>query len=413
MKKIILAVICFIFVISLASAYFPRQNIDSQLKQGKSISTAASEYPAVQINDWFNIGSTLADLVLTDHTSTCSDNCYSIMDISTTTDSALIDDVKFYTIQDDGSEIEQPIRSYQFYIQNGTDNIEVPDYEWQCSNDGASVNGTAVQTCSDVQTGTHTEDTPVWIPYSVGQALPAGDYNIKLEGQKRPDRTVDWVITSQGQDINDLAIWAAGNNTISKSASIVYADHGDWSFLGNANDSNFSSLSTAGSISQTSNLFLNWTIPNLMYNSALLTCKYGSNNGGLGTGFTIYNYTNPLNSYSESTAGAIVTETFNLTSQNGLLGTGGIAISFNHAGVATYTSSVYECQLNATLNESTLNINYPSDNYYSNNSNVNFNATVSSIPVNIYNISFYDNSTGIFKLNQTKQFGCWLGYGCL
>ena len=213
-RKIILLVFAFILVLSISSvsAMFSQLKQDSSLKSGLQISTAANEYPAVQIKDWFGLGAAKADLVLTDHTPSCTD-CNSKWDITTYQDSALVDSLDFYTINADGSREKQDIRSHQLYIQNGTTDTEVPDYEWQCNQDGYYQNGTAIENCANVQIGTHSDTQDNWIPYTIGQIEPAGDYKLSLDGQKVPDRTVDWQISSQGQLISDWSTWGSGNVT--------------------------------------------------------------------------------------------------------------------------------------------------------------------------------------------------------
>jgi len=47
----------------------------------------------------------------------------------------------------------------------------------------------------------------LWEEYTLGTEVETGTYEIKLEGEKKPSRTVDWQITSQGKLIDEWAVW--------------------------------------------------------------------------------------------------------------------------------------------------------------------------------------------------------------
>lgn len=137
---------------------------------------------------WFIPTGKVEEIELKENTDICGIDCFAIKEITIYTDTKLIDSVKFYTINEDGSRTEQPIRSYQFYLKNGTDG---------------------------------------WIPYDY-EVMPAGTYTVKLEGQKRPTRTVDWIITSQGQEIGEWAVW---NGNYEAYINFVYGNRKDYDNL--------------------------------------------------------------------------------------------------------------------------------------------------------------------------------------
>lgn len=132
-----------------------------------------AEYPPIQITDSLRENSLLLQGVIINHTKSCGIDCSSIMQLYLANSGSLIDNVKFYTIINDenGTEIdrkEEPIRNYQFYIKDEKDE---------------------------------------WTPYKLGLEVPAGNYEVKLEGQKDTIKTIDWQIESQGQWVDSWAVW--------------------------------------------------------------------------------------------------------------------------------------------------------------------------------------------------------------
>ncbi len=132
-------------------------------------------------------------------------DCSSTIDVSLTNDGSLIDDVNFLTLQRDGNWIEQDIKSYQFYIKTGEEEYPVDDYEYSCINDDKKV-----PSCSKIKTGSHKEVREIWEEYNLGDEVVAGDYKVKLEGEKEASRTVDWQIKTQGKWIEEWAVWGVG-----------------------------------------------------------------------------------------------------------------------------------------------------------------------------------------------------------
>ena len=171
------------------------------------------KYKPIEIKNSFGLGKILFSGAIDEHTESCGDNCFSTIDIELGEDGSLIDDIKFYTIKDDGSKIEQDIRSYQFYIKTGENNKEVNDYENNCIYGKALSNGTIPRICSKNIIGSHTETEDIWEEYKLGDSLTSGDYKLKLEGEKKPSRTVDWIIETQGKTIDEWAAWI-GNTKI-------------------------------------------------------------------------------------------------------------------------------------------------------------------------------------------------------
>ena len=196
-------------------------------KSGLIIDETTSKYGKIEIRNsvfgipWFKLDK-VAELELKKNTDTCGISCSMETEIIMLDAGELIDDIKFLTLQEDDSWKQQGIRSYQFYIKTDGGRIKVTDYETICDVTGKkkiktknNITGKVDETfedelyCYEKETGSHWEDIPNWIPYEMGERVSAGTYTVKLEGKKKPSRTVDWQITSQGKLINEWAVWGA------------------------------------------------------------------------------------------------------------------------------------------------------------------------------------------------------------
>jgi len=137
------------------------------------------EYNPIEIKGTFGLGETKFKGAITQHTSTCGQDCSSTIEIYLPENGVLVDDITFKTLQSDGSWNEQDVRNYQFsYIKDGKTNL-----------------------------------------YSIGQEVQAGEYILTLNANKRPSRTVDWIIETQGKTINEWAIW--GNISEGDGAEVI------------------------------------------------------------------------------------------------------------------------------------------------------------------------------------------------
>ncbi len=145
--------------------------------------------------------SKVADIELKENSDVCSINCFAEKEIILYNDGILIDDIIFKTLQEDDSWIEQDIRNYHFSYQG-----EIQDYKTVCTKDKElSLNGTQTETCIRVEDGTHIGT----INYQMGDVVKAGTYNLRLDGQKKPSRTVDWIVKSNGVWTDEWATWGS------------------------------------------------------------------------------------------------------------------------------------------------------------------------------------------------------------
>jgi len=211
-KNLIISVLLIgMFLLSFANAAqfdnVKEKNWNKELKQDfktdkldLKYNTLWDKYEPITVENTFGLGKTLFEGAITEHTEVCEyDYCYSIMEIYTSGDDAVIDDIIFKTEQEDGSWVEQDVRSYKLQYWG-----DIDDYEYQCVDSGeTSKNGTKIQSCSNVKTGSHEG----YKTLGLGEVLPAGNYKIKLEAWKKPSRTVDWIIETNGKFLNEWAVW--------------------------------------------------------------------------------------------------------------------------------------------------------------------------------------------------------------
>lgn len=208
---------------TVSSFEFDNWKKDISFEKGSQITIGDKEiqynelwekYSPIEIKNAFGFGETLWSGAIDTHTESCGSDCSSTMDINLANDGALVDDIEFYTIKKDGSRVLQDIRSYQFYIKIGEIDKIVQDYERQCVGIGeVSKNGSQKQSCSNVNIGSHMETEYIWEEYTEGKNVLAGDYKLKIDGEKKPSRTVDWVIKTNGEWINEWAEWGGGDLT--------------------------------------------------------------------------------------------------------------------------------------------------------------------------------------------------------
>jgi len=177
------------------------------------------KYEPITVKNAFGLGKTLFEGAITEHTATCNyDSCYSIMDVYSSGDNALVDNVYFETIKKDGSRVKQNVRSYQFYISTEGEQFLVDDYETVCIDlkqvCNQTVNGTQCstpQSCTKKKVGSHYEEKPIWSKYTIGDKMPSGEYKLKLEAKIKIGRTVDWIIETNGEKLTSWAEWSAGS----------------------------------------------------------------------------------------------------------------------------------------------------------------------------------------------------------
>jgi len=265
-QKIMMLGIVTLMLISMISMVSAAQF--DNVKNIKETWGHSEKYKDIVIENTFGFGKDLWKGSLKEHDDTCGQDCESQIDIELTEAGTLIDDIKFETIiyEDVYGEVcrdvpnyvtecnevetqnnntngtktynevcsqvlkdytnvcnqevvgevevgrkEEDVRSYTLWLEQEVTQIQVPEYITECEEEeiyDATNDTTYTQTtCEQVLDGYSTEDTPQWIKYNLGEVLPKGDYTIKLEASKKSSRSVDWIIQSQGEWLNEWATW--------------------------------------------------------------------------------------------------------------------------------------------------------------------------------------------------------------
>lgn len=213
MNKKFVLIFMFFICINLVSSF--------QFDNLKSFDKNVGEYGKIEIRnsvlgfEWWQLDK-IAELELKNNTDTCGSKCSAEKEIIMYQDGILIDDVKYETILKDGTRIEQPIRSSNFYIKTNEEEIILDDYEWQCKereiyNEANKTTSIEKYDCQNVKVGTHVENKPLWEKYNLGDEVKAGTYYVKHEGEKKPSRTADWKIKCQGKWIDEWMIWGGSS----------------------------------------------------------------------------------------------------------------------------------------------------------------------------------------------------------
>lgn len=359
----------------------------------------------------------LEDILLLSNTKNCSDNCEAIKNITLYQDEVLIDSIKFETIKLDGNRELQPIRNYRFLIFNGTTSEIINDYRLVCINMGFYANTSVRQNCNLVKVGTHLEVNPIWVDYIAGTRLPAGDYLVKLIGEKKPERSVDWIITSQGIEIRDWAVWGSAvapaevfnlslrTGTSGASGNAMGVRIGAKKNLTLVNVS-IASISQGDSSDDPSTRVL-------IYNSTL-TIFCSANVTGFWATFPTgsCNFTSGATYYVAGDCGgsscahakadpdsADGSAAYSKTNIN-VSGSFQAGSWFEGTG---FTRVIHRISTTTISSTSSIVLNSPSDTAKTNSNSVLFNATaIMGSTATIVNMSLFINSTGTFALNQTN-----------
>ena len=217
--------------------------------------------------------SKVVELELERNTESCGANCEAEQTITLYETGSLVDNVRFYNVGGEKETLTN-INGYDFYVQDGIEQVEVDDYKIQCEDVYVPENKTTQKVCQNVKVGTHKEEVPKWIKINLGQEFEAGTYQVKLTGQKNPRETIDWQIKSNGIWTEEWAIWGAESGLVSyykldESSGTVAKDElnilnmsmtgsGDW--VEGKIENSFYSSEAGEYLNATRNLTQTWTI---------------------------------------------------------------------------------------------------------------------------------------------------------
>jgi hypothetical protein len=400
----IFGIMIFVMVILLLpmviAADFDNSKSTKAIKKGESYSLDKKiikynplweKYKPIEINNWFGVGEKLFAGAIVNHTESCGIDCFSIMDVYLTNKGVLIDDIRFYTV-DGEKRTEQAIRGYQIYIKDKKDE---------------------------------------WIFYKIGTEVDAGTYEVKLEGQKRPDRTVDWQIKTSGVWTTDWAVWGATYLVIYDDFSTGVGFSTRWTNITQRTggitinteqvvggkyerDINLQPADAANintSISSNNlpdykyiqNITIQFSDKNY-FNSYDKVYLFGQLiHSGIGSAlpdtyyynFTLVKNLSQFDYYKNGTYIITFTPTNNIFQINSSGASSGATVAW---GYDIYDVSYYR------TNE-TIELNSPANNFLSPTNSVNFNCSASVFGgATITNMSLWTNSTGSWAINQTKTY---------
>lgn len=374
-KKLGVLLLLGLFCVSFVSAsnfdnfkYEKDITFDGKDIQGNQL---LEKYKPIEIKNSFGLGKTLFEGYLSKHDNVCGQECSSTMEIKLAEDGTLINDIIFKTLQKDESWIEQSVRSYQFSYWG-----DVDDYETQCVNlkevCTEHKNGTQCYTpqeCNQVKVGSHEG----WVDYQIGEEVSGGVYTLKLDAKKKPSRTVDWVIETNGEWLESWATWFSENNY-----TLAYSNSTEVS-TGSTSDvliKSFESITTYVS-NVTSELRKSGGAGG---DASIMTIQYLYTNGSQINVSVSNNEVTYLNKSAVNPLNQTLVETINIY----LKGTGITAYERN--------TKVY-----ATL-DSIITLNSPEDESISQTNEVTFNATASVTGgATLVNMSLFTNESGSWE----------------
>ena len=190
----------------------------------------------------------IKDITLTDNTEKCVD-CLSEGSIILYKEGKLVDDLIWKRSFDGGETFIDwnGFTNWKFYVENKNRYEEVDNFETVCvKTKELSLNGTAIQECSQVKNGTRTIDHGEWELIDFDKEYPADTYNWKIEGGKKGSTYFDWIIETEGQLLTNWAVW--GNISLGDDAEIILNSPADasTSYTNNVLFNSSSNISSGG-----------------------------------------------------------------------------------------------------------------------------------------------------------------------
>ncbi len=351
--------------------------------------------------------------------------CEAIQTITLHEKGSLVDELITKTLQEDGSWIEQPIRSYELYAN---DNL-----------------------------------------YELGTELDAGIYEVRLKGEKKPTRTIEWIYKTQGELLESWATWSSSSPTaqdlvaywsFDENAGLTAQDNvtgnfdqtliapmttNNWTtgILGNAiiyNGTGGYSTFENGSLANAVNWSLNfWMKPDVVGSASTMTFSEGIEMDALNKHtagdfqldindvFDVYvsEYTTDWNmitiTYDQSNTNLTIYRNGNATDSKTVADgqfnrTTGNRFGINYDGLMdetglwkrTLSQSDIDTLYNSgsalayPLSDGIVTLNSPGDNSGSILQEVKFNGSATLTGGStLVNVSFFHNASGTFELNQS------------
>ena len=374
-KKFLIGFVLVFFLMSFASAGIldgknkHTSKIDFKLdKKTIQYNKLWEKYNPIEIKPLF--GKTKWKGAIVEHTEVCEDNCFSTMEIYLVEEGSLIDGVTFYTINGE-DKYEQPIRSYEFEYYNGTD----------------------------------------WVGYNEGEVLPKGEYTLKLLGEKKPSRTVDWIIETQGKIIDEWAVWESvwlingelNYNTLTSSVWNNTGDNGLNPFDYNNNTYSQTYFGEGGASSARTDylgkIFSAINVSNIKIKASLASTMTGTES------MTLQSYDGA--SWNDEAILLSSVGTYdNIYTLNKEIQ--GLRIEFKtptpSAPAGSWDAKLYTLEYR-TVGVANVTLNSPADNSISDTNLVTFNATTNIVAgAYITNMSLWTNKSGTWEKSSSIDF---------
>lgn len=203
MKRLFILTLLLIFLIG---------NVSALIIGGTSNFEKIGNYGTYEINNFFGLGGKIATLELTKNTEICSNNCESEIPITLHMKTSLVDKIEFYEINGDSRELTE-INNYNIMVQI-TEESKRDIYDYVCVKLPVYKNGTIGEICEYKVVKTEPTKIIKWVPYNLGDSFDIGTYLLKINGDKKRESTIDWIIKSNGIWTQDWAIWGGINSSV-------------------------------------------------------------------------------------------------------------------------------------------------------------------------------------------------------
>jgi len=132
--------------------------------------------------------------------------------ISSQQTSSVLEKLDFYDVKNNMQKFN---RHFEYKYKNSLGFETVNDYETVCVDGEKTSNGTILQDCSQVLTGTHQEEIFEWVNLNDLGQIPSGKTTIGIFTDVLPNERIEWVPTMLGVEITEWAEWAESlNNSI-------------------------------------------------------------------------------------------------------------------------------------------------------------------------------------------------------
>jgi len=197
---LILAIVLYTQIFAVSASEW--DNVKSYNPSQKAVTIKNSILGIIPTNE-------IAKITLVDNTNYCITHCSALIKLELLTDYATpFQSLDFYNSK--LKTIRKTITN-DIYLRTKTTQVEVNDYTKVCSLSKTLGNGTRLEDCSYVKSGSHTEERYEYSKYANGN-LPAGTYYFKIEGTKQPRENIEWIPTFMGLELNEYAPWYSGLN---------------------------------------------------------------------------------------------------------------------------------------------------------------------------------------------------------